>query len=75
MSKRHPDCEKDPSECRVAERSRGTTMMGWAPVYDGNGRLTNSDPNTTRCRRDCSTCDRTWTVQTVNGVETVSDRL
>lgn len=71
----HPDCERDPSECRI---TYGSALMGepieWTPVYDGNGTLVNSDPNVMVRTASCSVCGQTWTITTDEDGSTVGAR-
>jgi len=64
MSKRHPECTTPPEDCRICVLDSVTTCLGWTPVYDGNGRLVNEDPNRTMTKYKCNTCGKTWTVRT-----------
>ena len=57
----HPECQSDPSQCRI--RSLGmqmATQIGWTPVYDGRGVMTNNDPNTYVTERVWDVCGARW---------------
>lgn len=58
---RHPNCPHEPEHCRVSRRHRVATLISWEPTYDGNGTLTNADPNTFVDEYSCGTCQGEWT--------------
>ncbi len=53
------DCDKD--VCAIVFGAGRTTLVEWEPVYDKEGVLLNSDPNTYSYTKECKTCGRTWT--------------
>jgi hypothetical protein len=61
MANYHPECSGDPADCRVRTVSTVLTTVAWEPVYDGNGVLTNKDPNTFTSEKVCDTCGAHWT--------------
>ena len=50
-------------------------VMEWTPILDGNGVMTNSDPNTFVNTFLCETCRMAWEVQTVAGTQPVYRQL
>lgn len=60
----HPDCAREPHECRITQRSEIVSFVAWTPVYDGNGLMVNGDPNRFQVVRDCETCGEHWVVET-----------
>lgn len=44
-------------------------MLGWMPQYDGFGNLLNQDPNKHTQNVSCSTCGRSFVVETQYGKE------
>jgi len=60
MAYSHPNCTRDPAECRITVVSSTVTAIDWAPVYDGHGVMTNRDPNTSTTVKSCSTCSAEW---------------
>ena len=71
---RHPNCDRDPSECRLQSGGMSSTCMGWSPVYDGNGKLVASDdPNVYTTQFSCGTCGRSWSESRRYGKTTVKD--
>jgi hypothetical protein len=62
-------CTRDSSECRISTtRAIKQPMIEWSPVYDGNGTMTNADPNTLVVTFTCATCMTTWSTETTAGV-------
>jgi hypothetical protein len=37
-----------------------STLMGWEPIYDDDGQVTNPDPNTHTTDITCRTCKTNW---------------
>jgi hypothetical protein len=72
-SRQHPACTLDAGECRIAMRHWIDTMIAWEPIYDGNGVMTNSDPNTAVHEYSCATCSRVWQIRTTGGEQTLRD--
>lgn len=72
-SQRHPDCTADPATCRVSRKHWVQNLIAWEPVYDGNGMMMNSDPNTFISEMSCTTCLRVWQVETLGSTSTVRD--
>lgn len=70
---KHPECERDGGECRIASQNEGMTAMYYAPIYDGNGRNLNPDRNSTFYSCSCVTCGRAWREIHKGGVVTVKD--
>jgi hypothetical protein len=57
----HPDCQSDPSQCRIRELGMMVaTEIEWTPIYDGHGAMTNVDPNTYVTERACDMCGANW---------------
>lgn len=58
---RNPLCTHDAAECRMTSTTRiQEPLIEWAPIYDGNGRQTNADPNTIIIAYSCSVCGMKW---------------
>lgn len=57
-------CDK---ECRFRTGMSTSTLLGWTPVYDKNGRLVNKNPNTTKTDVMCGTCGKQWLAVTQYG--------
>lgn len=57
-------CEKD---CSISDLGSETTLIGWTPSYDKNGRRQGFDPNTHTAHYRCSTCGASWKVKTGGG--------
>lgn len=68
MTQRHPECPYGPEVCRVYLVSHTATQIAWTPVFDGNGTMLNSDPNTFVDQYACEMCDGAWS-QTRTGDE------
>jgi len=56
----HPNCSRDPAECRIRVLNSVVTAIEWAPVYDGHGVMMNRDPNTATTEKICDTCNAHW---------------
>ncbi len=56
---RHPQCPT-PRHCEIRDLGSSTTLMGWTPVFDGDGNLLNMDPNTVTTMFSCNTCGKKW---------------
>ncbi len=66
----NPDCPNIPdySLCRVTRSASVVEpVIAWEPVYDGNGTMTNSDPNTHVSTFTCATCSQAWEASSVAG--------
>jgi hypothetical protein len=66
----NPDCPNIPdySLCRVTRSaSIVEPLIVWEPVYDGTGKMTNSDPNTHISTFTCETCSQMWEASNVSG--------
>ena len=71
----HPDCHHDPSECVIsAVSSVKQPLIEWAPIYNGAGEMTNSDPNTFIQTSTCTMCNMTWETSTTGGTTTIGER-
>lgn len=56
------------SLCRITQQSVvQQPVMNWNPIYDGNGAMMNSDPNTFVNTFQCETCNMAWEMTTVAG--------
>jgi hypothetical protein len=73
MAHSHPDCPGDAAECRIAVVSQVMTQLAWTPVHDGNGVMTNSDPNTFSTTKRCDTCGAEWVEHRNAASSTVDD--
>jgi hypothetical protein len=62
----HPDCTRDPTECRVTATVPPPQL--WRPIFDGKGRVTN--PSATVTDYSCDTCSMSWR-RVATGDETV----
>jgi hypothetical protein len=47
-------CKDEEKQSKVYPVLSSTTLMGWAPYYDKEGKYHNHDPNTTTTRLSCS---------------------
>jgi len=64
----NPQCPANPEDCRITYFSAiAEPIKEWTPIYDGNGALVNSDPNTQVHRAYCEICDMAW--DTLTGPE------
>jgi hypothetical protein len=69
MIPRHPDCDRDPSECALTgDAWIAGTPVEWTPHYDGNGKPLNADPNLHIRQYSCATCGREWG-EAISGAE------
>lgn len=58
---RNPDCPYNPVLCRIARVVVPVEpAQEWNRIYDGNGRVTNTDPNTYVATSACATCSQSW---------------
>ena len=57
-------------DCRITSGGAVSTLLHWEPVYDGHGKQTNQNPNTTSWNEHCSTCNRMWSMNRCAGVTT-----
>jgi hypothetical protein len=73
MAHAHPDCHRDPSECRITVVDQTMTQIEWVAVHDGNGNVTNSDPNTFSTTKTCDTCGAMWIEHRNAASSTVDD--
>ena len=71
----HPECPSDPADCRIRMvGARMATAMDWTPVYDGNGVMLNSDPNTYTNDFACDACGGEWTEERTGGDTVVTTK-
>ena len=60
---RNPDCPCDPTLCRISRLVVPVEpAQEWVMIYDGNGRVTNEDPNTYVATSACTTCVQSWDI-------------
>ena len=74
----NPDCPNIPdySLCRVTRTaSVQQPIIAWEPIYDGSGRMTNSDPNTHIAVFACATCSQSWEVSMVAGAQSTLRKI
>lgn len=72
MNLKHPECDRDGTECQIQISSGMATCMAWWPTYDGNGRRTDKgDPNIYTQDVHCYTCKRRWVRRTQFGETTI----
>jgi hypothetical protein len=74
----NPDCPNIPdyTQCRVTRTaSVQEPVIAWEPIYDGNGTMTNSDPNTHISVFTCATCLQSWQADSVAGSPPVLRKL
>ena len=58
---RNADCRNDPSQCLVSVTTQvRQPLIEWTPIYDGNGRQTNADPNVHVMTYSCAFCGMQW---------------
>jgi hypothetical protein len=74
----NPDCPHQPdySQCRVARSASVVEpVIAWEPIYDGTGRMTNSDPNIHVSTFTCATCSQMWEISQVAGQAALHKKL
>lgn len=65
------DCAR--ADCSLSSQGSVSTCIGWTPMYDRNGRLTNRNQNITRTIWGCLTCGRSWEVKAQYGETTITE--
>lgn len=56
-----PECGNDASACRLTTTSKiQDPPIEWIPIYDGTGKMTNTDPNTFITEITCAACSGVW---------------
>lgn len=66
---RQPNCQS-PDTCIITFDGSCTTLVGWSPIFDGNGNLLNVNPNTVERLFECATCNKKWIRKTCGDEET-----
>lgn len=67
----NPKCEK---ECRFKYGASFSTAVWWERIYDKNGNLITSDPNSTRGSVECLICHKSWDYIGVAGTMTYEEK-
>ena len=49
-----PTCEKEGEKSKVYSQGGSSTLLGYSPFYDEEGRYHNHDPNRTTAYYECS---------------------
>ncbi len=49
-----PECVKRGNKSKVYVGCSSTTLVGWIPYYDEDGKFVSNDPNTTTTSYSCS---------------------
>lgn len=55
-----PECQKEGKKSKVYQGMSTTTLLGWIPYWDEEGKYHNDNPNTTTTEYSCSNGHR-WT--------------